>query len=102
MTNPEYDHCDRTIVESKYPMIVRWWVFINRLPDIEKHLCFHNGVNPSLWAKCRGKWVRLVMASRMGHVGITTNIDAQIGYGECVWLHELTDFTDEKPGRTKT
>ena len=35
---------------------------------------------------------RVVMASRMGDVGITSNLDAEDGYESRVWIADLADF----------
>ena len=95
----DYDnHCDNYIGRSGEPNALRWFLLINRLPAADKYLCFDNGVtNPKLFAKHEGKWIRVVMASRMGDVGITPNLDAETGYDKRVDLRDLSDFTDERP-----
>ncbi len=88
-------HCDEYINDFNAPMSLRWFLFVNRLPASDKHLCEKNGVKPRLFAKYKGNRVRVVMASRLGDVGITKNLDAENGYSLRVQIEELTDFTDE-------
>lgn len=93
----EARHCDNFILDYNKPMVLRWYLFVNRLPATDKNLCLVNNVNPKLWAKHEGKWVRVVMASRMGDVGITEKLDAEYGYSKRVEVNALTDFTDRRP-----
>lgn len=90
-------HCDNYPERLGTPNCLRWWIFINRLPATLKCLASDNNVDPKLWAKYQGKWYRLVMASRMGDVGIVDNLDADHGYQKRVMVDELTDFTDQRP-----
>lgn len=91
-------HCDSYISSYSAPNCLRWFLFFNRLPATDKGLCRANGVDdPKLWAKYEGSWVRVVMSSRMGDVGITSNLDADHGYDNRVVVEDLTDFTDERP-----
>lgn len=76
-------------------MPLRWFLFVNRLPAIDKALCYGNGVDPKLFATLDGKRVRVVMASRMGDVGVTENLEAEYGYSRRVDVGELTDFSDK-------
>jgi len=39
--------------------------------------------------------VKIVMVSRMGDVGITTKLDAEVGYGTRVLLEQLHNYTKE-------
>lgn len=41
-----------------------------------------------------GAIVKIVMVSRMGHVGITDNLEAETGYQACVLLEELEPLTE--------
>jgi hypothetical protein len=93
-------HCDYVIHDFKKPMALRWYLFINRLPAADKGLCFQNGVkDPVLYAKYKGEWVRVVMASRFGDVGITDALDAEYGYDKRVAVDDLEAFTDKRPLR---
>jgi hypothetical protein len=91
-------HCDRYISRYGEPNCLRWYLFFNRLSATDKGLCRSNGVeDPKLWAQHEGAWVRVVMASRFGDVGITSNLDAEHGYDDRVAVEDLTDFTDVRP-----
>lgn len=94
MTEPK--HCDDYIHDHDAPMALRWFLFVNRLQAIDNALCARNGVKPALFAKLDGRWVRVVMASRMGDVGVNENFSAQ-GYTRRVAVEQLTDFTDKRP-----
>src|ERR1051325_9145764 len=59
-------HCDTYVHDHKMPMCLRWWVFINRLPAIDKCLCRENNIDPILFADYQGIRVRVTMASRFG------------------------------------
>jgi hypothetical protein len=43
-----------------------------------------------------GARVRVVMASRLGDVGITPKLDTEHGYAARVMLDDLTDFSDQQ------
>lgn len=94
---PYEEHCDQFIMNPKAPMTLRWWVFVNRLPAFDQHLCRENGVDPNLWAKYEGEWVKIVMASRFGDVGLSKDLDAVNGYFVRVPLKMLSGFTDKRP-----
>ena len=97
-TTQEPQHCDRYISRYGEPNSLRWYLFFNRLSATDKGLCRANGVaDPKLWAKYEGSWVRVVMASRFGDVGITSSLDAENGYDDRVAVEDLTDFTDVRP-----
>jgi hypothetical protein len=85
-------HCDDYIDDYWSPMVLRWFLFINRLPASEKILCLANGVNPVLFATYEGKTVRVVMASRLGDVGITSDLKAELGYEKRVTVDQLGNF----------
>jgi hypothetical protein len=91
-------HCDSYINSFDAPNALKWFLFFNRLPAMDKGLCRDNGIDdPKLWAQYEDKWIRVVMASRMGDVGITSNLDADHGYDSRVSVEDLTGFTDERP-----
>lgn len=85
-------HCDDYINDSTASMPLRWFLFIHRLPAAEKLLCVANGVLPKLYADYRGKRVRVVMASRLGDVGITENLDEPDRYRVRVAVNDLQNF----------
>lgn len=95
---PYEDHCDNVIGRLGAPNCLRWYLLINRLPASDKSLCGENGVeDPKLFAKYQGQWIRVVMSSRMGDLGITNDLDREYGYDRRVLYTKLTDFTDERP-----
>lgn len=44
-----------------------------------------------------GQWVKIVMVSRFGDVGVTEDLTAENGYGARLPLSELYDFQEQKP-----
>lgn len=93
-------HCDNYPERLGTPNCLRWFIFINRLPATLKCLATANDVDPKLWASYEGEWWRVVMASRMGDVGITQQLDADHGYTRRVYVDELFNFTDQRPKNT--
>lgn len=89
MTNK---HCDDYIHDLAAPRCLRFWLLVNRLPAVDAALCRESDVNPRLFANYDGKRVRLVMASRLGDVGITSKLDAEYGYQTRVSVADLADF----------
>lgn len=89
-------HCDDYIMDFDAPDCLRWFLLIERLPAIDKWLA-HNvlGGRPPCYATYQGKRVKLIMASRLGDVGITENFNAANGYTNRVGVHELSDFRTE-------
>jgi hypothetical protein len=75
-------HCDSYIHDLSQPLCLRFWLLVHRLPAADMELLNRAGVNPDLFASTvQGRTVRLVMASRLGDVGITG---------------ALTDLTDDR------
>ncbi len=89
-------HCDDYIMDLTAPNVLRWWLFVNRLPAIDQMLCHQNGVQPKLFATFQGRRVRVTMASRLGDVGITNDLKREMGYEERVPVEMLSDFSAEK------
>lgn len=87
----EPKHCDEYIHDHSAPMPLRWFLFVNRLPAVEKLLCDEHGVRPTLYADRGGQRVRVVMASRLGDVGITSKLDSD-QYEERVPVEALSNF----------
>lgn len=87
---PQDKHCDDYIDDLSAPMPLRWFLFVRRLPATDMFLCQANGVDPSLYAdyttmSTKGRRservpitrrVRVVMASRLGDVGITFDLNS--------------------------
>jgi hypothetical protein len=92
----EEDHCDTWIDDYEKPSYVRWWLLLNRLPaSLQIVAKDHLKPWPELYASQRGSRVRVTMASRLGDVGINTNLKAEHGYSNRVLLKELSDFGDK-------
>lgn len=92
-------HCDEYIWSNKMfgqPDCLKWYLFINRQPAHLKMLAHSMGIEPKLFADYNGKRVRVVMASRFGDVGITTDLNAEHGYSERVAVEDLTNFSDKE------
>jgi hypothetical protein len=87
-------HCDEYIDDPSTPDCVRAFLEHARAPAHGANL---PGGRPALFAKLAGVPVRIVMASRLGDVGITENLAAERGYSARVWLDELTDFSIAAP-----
>jgi hypothetical protein len=80
-------HCDDLWHDKALPPCVMAYLDVARAP------AHGQGKAPPLFATYDGKRVRVVMASRFGDVGITTNLSVQNGYEERVLLPDLTDFS---------
>ena len=100
-TDFDAHHCDEYVWGIKKhdaPNALWWFLFVNRQPAALMHSVVKNsktGEYPTLFADYKGKRVRVVMASRFGDVGITSNLDAEHGYDTRVSLAELSNFSDE-------
>jgi len=88
-------HCDDYIMDFDLPNCIKYYLLINRLPAIDKCVVVEEVGNPKCFATWEGKRVRLVMASRMGDIGITPHLDQENGYERRVWMDELSDFSKE-------
>lgn len=91
---PPGQHCDDYIHDFTAPHCLRFFLLVNRMPAVDAMLCHAAGVAPKLFATHKGARVRIVMASRMGDVGITRRLDAEDGYEKRVMISALTDFGD--------
>jgi hypothetical protein len=87
-------HCDDYINDSGTPECLRWFLLINRLPAVASALCYARGVRPVLFATLDGKRVRVVMASRLGDVGITDELERDHGYQQRTWIELLSNFSE--------
>lgn len=90
----EPKHCDDYIRDYHAPKCLRLFILIHRLPALEMALCHECGIKPKLFATHEGKRVRIVVASRLGDLGITSNLEAENGYEMRVMADDLTDFGD--------
>lgn len=89
---PEPKHCDDYIQDPSAPSALRWFLFVNRLPAVDKLLFDENCPQPTLYADYGDGRVRVVMASRLGDVGITRHLDSD-QYQERVAVEELSNFS---------
>jgi hypothetical protein len=84
-------HCDDYICDSSAPEPLRKFLERARMPA---HGMLVKDPYPRLFATYEGKRVRVVVASRLGDVGISTNLVAGVGYDERVYVEELSDFSE--------
>ena len=91
------EHCDDFINDLGQPEALRWFLFVHRLPAMDKYLVFKRVGKPRLFAKLGQCWVQVVMASRLGDVGISYDLKADCAYETRLMVSKLTDFTDEVP-----
>ena len=93
-------HCDDYIDDPDAPACLRAYLERARMPA---HGMLVKAPFPKLFATLKrnvlaGRWkpkrVRVVMASRLGDVGITTHLALDIGYQTRVHVEDLTDFSD--------
>lgn len=93
------DHCDDYVwghreFGCKDPL---WWfLFVNRQMASIKYRLIGKFGTPVLFADYKGKRIRVVMASRMGDVGITEDLKAEHGYSDRVDIKELNNFSSEE------
>jgi len=85
-------HCDDYIQDFAAPRCLRFFLLVQRMPALDAMLCRAVGVMPKLFATYEGRRVRVVMASRIGDVGITGKLDAEDGYERRVMVSDLTNF----------
>lgn len=89
-----HKHCDDYINDFKANKHLRWYLLVHRMPASDRALAEQMGVKPQLYADYQGKRVRVVMASRLGDVGITYNLKTEYGYSKRVLVEDLTNFSD--------
>ncbi len=88
-------HCDDAIQDPDYPLCLRYFLLVHRLPAIDGSVVIAYKGEPECYANYKGRRVRLVMASRFGDVGITYELKAEHGYERRVLLTDLSDFGDK-------
>ena len=88
---PETKHCDDYIDDATQPAALRAYLERARSPA---HGLMSMEPFPKLFADYKGKRVRVTMASRIGDVGITFNLDQDTGYSNRVTVASLTNFSD--------
>ncbi len=91
----DFKHCDDYIDDETQPECLRAFLDHARSPS---HGSNRDGPRPPLFADYNGKRVRVVMASRLGDVGITSNLKAEHGYEKRVAVADLSGFSvDHQP-----
>lgn len=96
-------HCDEYIEDEAQPTCLRNFLRFQRSPATFK--CENAHLETMLFARttagvinlAEGTPVRVVMASRLGDVGITTDLERKHGYQIRVAVAYLTDFTSDAP-----
>lgn len=86
---PSLKHCDEYIDDESAPLVLRQFLQRARSPA---HGMLQSTMFPTLFADYQGSRVRVVMASRFGHVGITKNLAADFNYETTVPVSELSNF----------
>ena len=95
----ELKHCDDYIDDLSQPECLRTFLDHARAPA---HGSLRDQPKPKLFATHNGRRVRVVMASRFGDVGITSNLTAEYGYDRRVAVNLLSDFSADAPPATQT
>lgn len=85
-------HCDDYIDDESAPAVLRRYLERARSPG---HGMQNPEPYPRLFADYEGKRVRVVMASRLGDVGIKTVLSKEFGYETRVAVEDLSNFGDE-------
>lgn len=86
-----FRHCDEYIDDPTSPEPLRKYLDRARQPA---HGMTSSEPYPRLFAEYKGRTVRVVMASRLGDVGITTDLEADLGYQTRVAVSDLANFRE--------
>lgn len=92
MDELEFKHCDDYIHDLAAPKCLRFFLLWNRMPAADQMLLREFREEPTLYADYQGVRVRVVMASRLGDVGISRSLNKEDGYETRVPVEELTNF----------
>ncbi len=92
VTVPDFKHCDDYIEDPDAPEVLR--KFLDRARQPSHGMLNNKEPFPKLYADHQGKRVRVTMASRLGDVGISTNMNQEDGYEARVDVAALTNFRD--------
>lgn len=100
-----FKHCDDYIRDKTQPKCLRKFLLYHRIPAAWKIMrwrwgepvCYATFVEPKGpgGKKPKRRRVRLVMASRLGDVGITADLSAERGYTWRVAVEDLSEFSDK-------
>lgn len=82
-------HCDEYIDDPAAPEALRKFLAFARAPA---HGRFLPDPRPRLFADHEGRRVRVTMASRLGDVGISADLDREFGYDQRVIVRQLSNF----------
>lgn len=102
MTDHAFRHCDDYITDPTSPECLRRFLERARSPahghnsrdPFPKLFATYNG--DTEWrGYAKGDRLRVVMASRMGDVGVTKRFDAEHGYDARFAVESLTDFSEQ-------
>lgn len=85
-------HCDDYIDDPKAPEALRKFLVFARGPS---HGLLTAKPHPKLFADYEGQRVRVTMASRLGDVGISRDLEAATGYHDRVRVSQLKNFSEE-------
>jgi hypothetical protein len=85
------DDCDDYIDDPTAPAVLRTFLAFARAPA---HGQLLPKPHPKLYADYKERRVRVTMASRLGDVGITTDLDAEFGYERRVRVCQLANFSE--------
>jgi hypothetical protein len=88
-------HCDDYAQGSSGHPAARWFIFVHRLPYTLRALCASRFPTPTLYATLDGRRVRVVMASRLGDLGVTSRLDDESSYERRVFVNSLEDFSEK-------
>ena len=88
-------HCEDYINDPGTPLCLAYFLLVNRLPAIDSNIIKCVKGEPVLYADWGRKRVRVIMASRLGDVGITEDLGRDVGYSKRVSLEKLSNFSDK-------
>jgi hypothetical protein len=91
MSDVSARHCDEYIDDPTAPVVLRKFLAWARSPA---HGALVPGPHPRLFADHADRRVRVVMASRFGDVGISSDLGRETGYETRVPIEALTNFGD--------
>lgn len=83
--------CDDYIEDPAAPAALRKFLEFARAPA---HGQLLPEPHPRLYADHEGRRVRVTMASRLGDVGITADLDRESGYEQRVLVRQLSNFSE--------
>lgn len=88
---PSFKHCDDYIDDPAASDPLRKFLAFARAPA---HGQLLPKPHPRLFADHEGRRVRVTLASRMGDVGITSDLSADLGYECRVPVSQLSNFSE--------